>query len=75
MLTKEISNDVHIKSSLKPVSTKHVLQPPESWLQFYTQLACTIAGQAFSLNETILPRHTILLRLANDILFAQLSTK
>ena len=62
---------VHMKSSPKPVSRKHVLQPPE----FYIQLACTIAGQAFSLNETILSTHTVLLRLATDILSAQLSTK
>ena len=80
MLTKEISNDVNMKSRFIPVSTKHiegfshVLQPPQSWLEFYRQLA-TIAGQAFSMNETILFTHTILLRLATDILSAQLSTK
>ena len=67
-------NFVHIKSSPKPVSRKHVLQPPQSWLQFYIQLACTIAGQTFSLNETIPSTHTTLLRLASDILSVQLST-
>ena len=68
MLTKEISNDVHIKSSPKKCVNKTCTAASREWLQFYRQLACTIAGQAFSLNETILATHTILLRLATDIL-------
>ena len=74
-------NHVHIKSSPKPVATKHVegfphvLQAPERWLQFYRQLACSIADHAFLLNETILSTHTILLRLASNILTAHLALK
>ena len=74
MLTKEISNDVHIKSSPKLNMCQQNMYCSLKRVAAVLQTAGrTIAGQAFSLNETILATHTILLRLATDILSAHLS--